>query len=128
LRRLLHSVSESSAFGKKTATSRAIGGVYQTEGTVEGDIFTQARFGDASMKFVGRSDHFSIPAFEAQAILTKKDLSAAKAERFVKDNPTILGELEATMEKLKGLPYRERVRAVDAIRSALMDFVMKGSR
>jgi hypothetical protein len=116
----------SSPFGKKTATGRVIGGVYQTQGTLEGEIVTQARFG--LLKFAGQTDHFVISAFEAQSILAKASVQKAKAERFAKDNPTILGELEATAEKLKGLPYRERVRAVDAIRSALFDLVMKGTR
>lgn len=118
----------SGAFGKKTASGRTIGGIYRTEGTVEGEIFTQAKFGNQSMKFIGRSGHFTIPAFEAQDIMAKQSLKAAKAERFVKDNPTILGELEATMEKLRGLPYRERLRAIDAIRSALLDITLKGAR
>jgi hypothetical protein len=115
-----------SIFSGKAKALWSPGSVYQTRATSEGDSLNSMSF--SHLKFVGRSDHPTVPAFEAAEINMASADRARKAERDVKANPVILRELNQTAAMLRKMPFRQRMAAVDAIRSELMALAMKEAR
>jgi hypothetical protein len=115
----------SSAFGKKTATGRSIGGIYSTKGTIENKIVKTANFG-SDLKIVGRCEHPLIMAFEADDWNAREADRSRKASNAIKNDPLITRELNNTVMKLRKLPVRQRLTVIDAIRSELLNRALHG--
>jgi hypothetical protein len=106
-----------SAYGKKSTGGRVIGGLYRVKGETEGERVTRMSFG--TLQFIGRSTNPLVAAFEASDSQARDDERRARAERAAKSDPTIMRDMQRTVEVLRKLPVRHALAVCDAIRAEL---------